>query len=54
MQAADKGPLAESMWQELDVLGVHGMRKAMLHEGVAESFRPVVGASEFGQWALAV
>jgi hypothetical protein len=53
MQAASSGPLSDSMWQELGSLGVHGLLKNVLHEGIPEGFRTVFGTSEFGQWALA-
>jgi hypothetical protein len=52
MQAASPGPLADSQWQELGALGVHGLLKNVLHEGVPEGFRAVLGSSEFGQWML--
>jgi hypothetical protein len=53
MQAASSGPLSDVMWQELGSLGVHGLLKNVLHDGVPEGFRAVLGTSEFGQWALA-
>jgi hypothetical protein len=52
MQAASSGPLPAVMWQELGSLGVHGLLKNVLHEGVPDGFRAVFGTSEFGQWAL--
>jgi hypothetical protein len=54
MQEAAAGPLTEAMWQELGALGVHGMLKAVLQEGVPEGFLSLFGRSEFGQWVLAV
>ncbi len=53
MQAAVDGPLPDVMWRELGSLGVHGLLKDVLHEGVPEGFRTLFGSSEFGQWALA-
>ncbi len=52
MQAASAGPLPAVMWRELGSLGVHGLLKNVLHEGVPEGFRSLFGTSEFGQWAL--
>jgi hypothetical protein len=52
MQAASSGSLSEAMWRELGSLGVHGLLKAMLHDGVPEGFRGVFGTAEFGQWLL--
>ena len=53
MQAASNGALSDAMWRELGSLGVHGLLKAVLHEGVPEGFRKVFGTAEFGQWLLA-
>jgi len=53
MQAASSGPLSDVMWRELGSLGVHGLLKSVLHEGVSEGFRTLLGTSDFGQWALA-
>ncbi len=53
MQAASSGPLSDVMWRELGSLGVHGLLKSVLHEGVPEGFRTLLGTSDFGQWALA-
>jgi hypothetical protein len=53
MQAASRGPLSDAMWQELGSLGVHGLLKNVLHQGVPQGFRDLFGTSEFGQWALA-
>ena len=53
MQAASGGPLTDAMWRELGSLGVHGLLKSVLHEGVPEGFRNVFGTPEFGQWLLA-
>jgi hypothetical protein len=53
MQAASNGPLSDAMWRELGSLGVHGLLKSMLHEGVPEGFRGVFGTAAFGQWLLA-
>jgi hypothetical protein len=53
MQAAAGGPLAEAMWRELGALGVHGLLKSVLHEGVPEGFRAVFGTADFGLWMLA-
>lgn len=53
MQAAAAGPLTERMWRELGSLGVHGLLKTMLHEGMPENFRTLLGRSEFGLWMLA-
>ena len=53
MQSAAAGPLPERMWRELGSLGVHGLLKSMLHEGMPENFRALLGRSEFGLWMLA-
>jgi hypothetical protein len=53
MQAASTGPLTDAMWQELGSLGVHGLLKNVLHEGVPEGFRNLFGTADFGQWLLA-
>jgi hypothetical protein len=53
MQEAASGPLNETMWRELGALGVHGLLKSVLHEGVPEGFRTVFGTADFGQWMLA-
>jgi hypothetical protein len=52
MQKAATGPLSDAMWRELGSLGVHGLLKAVLHEGVPEGFRTLFGTPEFGQWLL--
>jgi len=52
MQAAG-APLPEQMWRELGSLGVHGLLKAMLHEGMPEGFRALLGTADFGLWMLA-
>jgi hypothetical protein len=52
MQAAGT-PLPEQMWRELGSLGVHGLLKPMLHEGMPEGFRALLGTAEFGEWTLA-
>ena len=54
MQAASSGPLSDVMWQELGSLGVHGLLKNVLHEGVPQGFRDLFGSADFGQWLLAV
>jgi len=54
MQTASNGPLTETMWRELGSLGVHGLLKSVLHEGVPEGFRSTFGTAEFGQWLLVV
>jgi hypothetical protein len=53
MQAASSGPLSDVMWQELGSLGVHGLLRSVLHDGVPEGFRTLFGTAEFGQWMLA-
>ena len=53
MQTAAAGPLPERMWRELGSLGVHGLLKSMLHEGMPDEFRALLGRSEFGLWMLA-
>lgn len=53
MQSAAPGPLPEHMWRELGSLGVHGLLKSMLHDGMPEGFRTLLGRSEFGVWMLA-
>jgi len=54
MQAATRGPLSDAMWRELGSLGVHGLLKSVLHDGVPEGFRTIFGTAEFGQWLLVV
>lgn len=54
MQAAVvPAPLPDRHWQELGSLGVHGLLKDVLHEGLPDGFRSVLGTSEFGHWMLA-
>jgi hypothetical protein len=52
MQEASQGALTDAMWRELGSLGVHGLLKSVLHEGVPEGFRTVLGTADFGQWLL--
>jgi hypothetical protein len=52
MQAASPGALTDAMWRELGSLGVHGLLKSVLHEGVPDGFRTVLGTADFGQWLL--
>jgi hypothetical protein len=52
MQSA-AAPLTEEMWRELGSLGVHGLLGSMLHEGMPEGFRTLLGTAEFGLWMLA-
>jgi hypothetical protein len=52
MQAAVT-PLSDEMWRELGSLGVHGLLKSMLHEGMPEGFRALLGTADFGVWMLA-
>jgi len=52
MQAAGPGS-ADEMWRELGSLGVHGLLKSMLHEGMPEGFRSLLGTADFGVWMLA-
>ena len=52
MQAAAT-PLTDEMWRELGSLGVHGLLKSMLHEGMPEGFRALLGTADFGLWMLA-
>jgi hypothetical protein len=55
MQAdAPAGVLSDVMWQELGSLGVHGLLKSLLHEGVPDGFRATLGTAECGQWMLVV
>jgi hypothetical protein len=55
MQAASPaGVLSDVMWQELGSLGVHGLLKFLLHEGVPDGFRATFGTAEFGQWMLVI
>jgi hypothetical protein len=55
MQAdAPAGLLSDVMWQELGSLGVHGLLKSLLHEGVPDGFRATLGTPECGQWMLAL
>ena len=53
MQRSSGGPLPPRMWRELGSLGVHGLLKTMLNEGMPENFRTLLGRSEFGVWLLA-
>ena len=53
MESTVTGPLPDVLWQELGSLGVHGLLKNILHEGVPEGFRALFGTPEFGLWALA-
>jgi hypothetical protein len=52
MQEASEHLLTERMWRELGSLGVHGLLKKVLHEGVPDGFRQVFGTAEFGMWML--
>lgn len=52
--AAPDGVLTDVMWQELGSLGVHGLLKFLLHEGVPDGFRATFAIAEFGQWLLVV
>ena len=52
MQSAS-APLTEEMWRELGSLGVHGLLRSMLHEGMPEGFRALLGTADFGLWMLA-
>jgi hypothetical protein len=52
MQAAG-APLSEEMWRELGSLGVHGLLKSILHEGMPDGFRSLLGTADFGMWMLA-
>jgi hypothetical protein len=52
MQEAASGPLSDPIWRELGSLGVHGLLKSVLHDGVPEGFRTVFGTAEFGLWML--
>lgn len=54
MQEASQGALSDAMWRELGSLGVHGLLRSVLHDGVPEGFRTMLGAAEFGQWLLVV
>ncbi len=55
MQAASPaGALSDVMWQELGSLGVHGLLKFLLHDGVPDGFRATFGTAELGQWMLVV
>jgi Fe-S-cluster containining protein len=54
MQAASDGPLCDVMLRELGSLGVHGLLRSVVHDGVPEGFRALFGTAEFGQWMLAV
>jgi hypothetical protein len=50
---ASATPLSAQMWRELGSLGVHGLLKSMLHEGMSEGFRSLLGTADFGVWMLA-
>jgi hypothetical protein len=50
---ASATPLPAQMWRELGSLGVHGLLKSMLHEGMPEGFRTLLGTADFGVWMLA-
>jgi hypothetical protein len=52
MQAASGPLLPNALWQELGSLGVHGLLKSVLHDGVPEGFRALFGTAEFGLWML--
>lgn len=52
MQAA-AAPLPDEMWRELGSLGVHGLLRSILHEGMPEGFRALLGEADFGLWMLA-
>ena len=52
--ASPDGTLSDVMWQELGSLGVHGLLKFLLHEGVPDGFRATFGTAEFGQWLVVV
>jgi hypothetical protein len=52
MQESGAGRITELMWRELGSLGVHGLLKSVLHEGVPEGFRSLFGTAEFGMWML--
>jgi len=52
MEATCDGPMPDVLWQELGSLGVHGLLKSVLHDGVPAGFRTLVGTAEFGEWAL--
>lgn len=52
MQESSPGTLSDAMWRELGSLGVHGLLKGVLHEGVPDGFRTIFGTAEFGQWLL--
>ncbi len=52
--ASPAGVLSNVMWQELGSLGVHGLLKFLLHEGVPDGFRATFGTAEFGQWMLVI
>jgi hypothetical protein len=52
--ASPDGVLSDVMWQELGSLGVHGLLKFLLHEGVPDGFRATFGTAEFGQWLVVV
>lgn len=51
MQAA-AGSLSDEMWRELGSLGVHGLLRSMLHEGMPDGFRALLGTADFGLWML--
>jgi hypothetical protein len=52
MQAEGGGTLSDAAWREIGALGVHGMLKSVLHDGVPQGFRTLLGTADFGQWAL--
>jgi hypothetical protein len=52
--ASPGGSLSDVMWQELGSLGVHGLLKFLLHEGVPDGFRATFGTAELGQWLVVV
>ena len=52
MQESSTAPLTDAMWRELGSLGVHGLLKSVLHEGVPEEFRNLFGTAQFGMWML--
>ena len=46
-------PLSDEMWRELGSMGVHGLLKSMLHDGMPDGFRALLGTADFGAWMLA-
>jgi len=54
LQSAVRGPLPDVLWQEIGVLGVHGLLRSLFDERAPAGFVDLFGRAEMGQWLLAV